>query len=76
MTNKNLIINQFFISILCVFCFSCQEDKVAKLNNTAFIPTDAGMIIKLNDFSSWQNKIESQKFILNQKDNHLLSFGL
>lgn len=74
MTNKNLIINQFFMLILCVFCFSCQEDKVEKVNSTAFIPIDAGMIIKLNDFSSWQSKIESQKFISKQKGNPLIEF--
>lgn len=74
MIYKILSINRFLILILSVLYFSCQDNKVENTHSTAFIPTDAALIIEFKDFLSWQKKIESQNFISNQNANPLLKF--
>lgn len=69
-----LFMNRFFILFLITISFSCKQNKVEKVYNTSLIPLDAAMIVKFEDFHSWQEKVDNHKFISSQKNNPLFKF--
>ena len=66
---KQLLITLFILTLL-----SCGQEQGETAEITEFIPHDAALIIKFEDYSEFKTKVEDQSFLARHKNNAFLEF--
>ena len=65
---------RLFITLCVLTLLSCNQEQVETAEITEFIPPDAALIIKFEDYTGWRSKVENQSFLAHHKDNAFLEF--
>ena len=69
-----IFMKRLFI-ILCVLTLlSCNQEQADLAESNEFIPPNATLILKFDDYSEWQSKVENQSFLTRHKDNAFIKY--
>ena len=63
---------RFLTSLILLFCFSCAKQDYKELPLLQYVPENASLIIKINDFQKFKETIKSHSFLADLKSSKVV----